>query len=58
MSYSTNPQKAVVGGFADVYYWSSTEADATIAWLQSFESGPQYGSGKSNAYFVRAISSF
>ncbi len=39
-------QKSVVGGFANNDYWSSTELDLNIAWLQFFYSGSQNGTGK------------
>ena len=33
-------QKDVVGGFADNYYWSSTEEDGYLAWPQHFGGAP------------------
>lgn len=33
--------KAAVGGFANDFYWSSTEADADKAWAQNFDNGDQ-----------------
>jgi hypothetical protein len=52
-------QKSVVGGFADSYYWSSTEYKKN-AWAQDFGSGlhgSRYGPKNFPAY-VRAIRSF
>ena len=47
------------GGFADNFYWSSTEYDNYYAWLQNFFNGNQIGSLK---YFttgsVRAVRAF
>jgi hypothetical protein len=51
-------QKAVVGGFAGYYYWSSTEGSSGGAWSQNFGSGYQYGYGKSNSLYVRAVRAF
>ena len=54
-------QKSVVGGFANDYYWSSTEgADGLyrLAWLQSFVSGSQVNYFKNVTYYVRAIRAF
>lgn len=52
-------QKAVVGGFANNYYWSSTENDFSSAWVQSFLNGIQ---GPQSTYtvlhFVRAVRAF
>ena len=47
-----------VGGFANNYYWSSTEADSNYAWVQGF--GDDYlGTGvKDNFHYVRAIRAF
>ena len=51
-------QKKVVGGFANVSYWSSTESVSGTAWLQSFNSGLQYNLSKSNLLRVRAVRAF
>ena len=51
-------QKTSVGGFADDYYWSSTEDDANVAWSQYFFDGYQYGSFKLNTLPVRAVRAF
>jgi hypothetical protein len=36
-------------------YWSSTETDASYAWLQGFNVGYQYGNGKGGIRYVRAV---
>jgi hypothetical protein len=52
-------QKTVVGGFADGYYWSSTEGDNLYAWYQGFTDGYQYlYYFKGYAGYVRAIRAF
>jgi len=52
-------QKSVVGGFANWYYWSSTENNSITAWYQVFDTGSQ------NIYlkqiyslYVRAVRAF
>ena len=48
-----------VGGFANNFYWSSTEAVNVSAWSQDFDSGNQYSLiGKGTTYSVRAIRAF
>ena len=47
--------KNVVGGFADSYYWSSTEFDNYGAWYQDFDYGNQYVNNKVITYYVRAV---
>ena len=51
-------QKARVGGFANSFYWSSTGIDASLAWLQSFLTGTQDGSGRFSTLRVRAVRDF
>jgi hypothetical protein len=47
------------GGFADNYYWSSTESVYNgAAWAQLFYGGTQYANGKYYAIYVRAIRAF
>ena len=56
-----NLRKAGLGGFANDYYWSSSESSsyAYDAWGQYFESGRQgYGSGRGCNYRVRAVRAF
>lgn len=47
-----------LGGFADLYYWSSTEGGSGIAWLQGFGDGSQGDVLKFDFYYVRAIRAF
>ncbi|MDP5010679.1 MAG: DUF1566 domain-containing protein, partial [Crocinitomicaceae bacterium] len=47
-----------LGGFADYYYWSSTEFDNSSAWLQLFFDGLQVANGKFSLYYVRAVRAF
>ena len=51
-------QKAVVGGFAVVSYWSSTEGDNYYAWGQYFTNGLQLYDDKYYTDYVRAIRAF
>jgi hypothetical protein len=44
-----------IGGFANSYYWSSTENGNYDAWVQNFSNGSQYGNYKSTNYYVRAV---
>ena len=46
------------GGFANNYYWSSSEFDFTNTWLQSFVSGGQVVIFKNYIFYVRAIRAF
>ncbi|MEI6451133.1 MAG: DUF1566 domain-containing protein [Actinomycetes bacterium] len=52
-----NNQDAI-GGFASVFYWSSSEVDAYLAWDRSFYSGAQYDSYKNDSDGVRAVRTF
>ena len=49
---------SAVGGFANNYYWSSTEYDNYDAWLQNFASGYQVNGGKVYGDVVRAVRAF
>jgi hypothetical protein len=51
-------QKTVVGGFGNLYYWSSTEVDNGSAWIQYFVSGFKTNLGKNTNYYVRAVRAF
>jgi hypothetical protein len=44
--------------FADGFYWSSTEYDASYAWIQFFVNVFQLSVIKSNTYYVRAVRAF
>jgi len=47
-----------VGGFADTFYWSSSEVDQFGAWIQYFNDGTQGGYSKSVEGKVRPVRSF
>jgi hypothetical protein len=51
-------QKNLVGGFANTWYWSSTENSQTGAYVQDFVTGAQSVFAKSLSYNVRAIRYF
>lgn len=51
-------QKSVVGGFANVLYWSSSENNSISAWDQDFGSGDQNGEVKHFTLEVRAVRAF
>ncbi|MCX6268962.1 MAG: DUF1566 domain-containing protein [Bacteroidetes bacterium] len=51
-------QKDVVGNFYALNYWSSSEYDASEAWILAFNSGVQFHLAKSSTYLVRAIRAF
>ena len=55
-----NTTAAVNGGsdFSTNYYWSSTEADSSVAFIQDFSNGDQFILDKQFGYFVRAIRAF
>jgi uncharacterized repeat protein (TIGR02543 family) len=47
------------GGFSDCYYyWSSSEYDASDAWVEVFPSGYQYNFSRNNAHRVRPVRAF
>ena len=50
--------KDEIGGFANNYYWSSTEGDNLIAWVQNFSAGLQSNDSKNGAGYVRAVRAF
>jgi len=47
-----------VGGFANDYYWSSSEFNNNYTWIQSFSSGDQYYNNKGYTDRVRAVRAF
>ncbi len=51
-------QQDVVGGFAGVDYWSSSQGDAGVAWSQSFVDGYRGFDGKSVTLLVRPVRAF
>ncbi len=44
-----------LGGFANNYYWSSTEFDNVRSWIQYFFNGFQSTYNKNNYTYVRAV---
>jgi len=50
--------KVAIGGFADNYYWSSTEYDNSNAWWQYFSNGNLYNYVKVYGFSVRAVRAF
>jgi len=50
--------KVAIGGFANAYYWSSSESDANYAGYQYFGNGYQTNTSKSNTLRVRAVRAF
>ncbi len=51
-------QRAVVGGFDNLSYWSSSEYGIDYAWGQNFRSGAQDYGNKNSAPAFRAIRAF
>ena len=51
-------RRAVVGGFAIQWYWSSSEDISSHAWNQYFGNGSQSNINKSNTRYVRAVRAF
>ena len=51
-------QRSVVGGFANDYYWSSSEFNGVGAWLQYFANGNQFNTSKTSTFRVRAVRAF
>ena len=47
-----------LGGFANHYYWSSSEYDEDSAWGQNFKTGYQGNGNKHLTYYVRAVRAF
>jgi hypothetical protein len=51
-------QSTTVGGFSTGYYWSSSELDATTAWLQRLSSVTPGNAPKAWTYYVRPVRAF
>jgi hypothetical protein len=51
-------QRTVVGGFANDYYWSSTDDGNASAWGQNFTNGGQLANLKLTNSYVRAVRAF
>ena len=47
-----------IGGFADEYYWSSTEYNNNSVWGQWFKNGPDRYEKNLNDLIVRAVRAF
>ena len=47
-----------LGGFANTWYWSSSEGNAFTAWKFSFDSGGTTNFNKNDTYRVRAVRAF
>ena len=45
----------IVGGFANDYYWSSSEVNSLNAWYHHFYNGTQNYYYKHNTYLARAV---
>ena len=50
--------KDKIGGFANVYYWRSTEASNNGTWMQDFDNGLQKRAGRISIANVRAVRAF
>ena len=50
--------KRKIGGYANGYYWSSTEFNGDYAWWQGFDDGLQSYDYKDGGYDVRAVRTF
>ena len=57
-SLYVNFKKVGVGGFVDVYYWSSTYSNNNSAWIQNFINGEQYNANENGAFSVRSVRAF
>jgi hypothetical protein len=44
-----------LSGFANYYYWSSTEYDESLAWYQNLFFGHKGGAIKDSRYYVRCV---
>jgi hypothetical protein len=51
-------QRLVVGGFANAYYWNSTEFESGTCWIHHFGNGIATYDTKSTPYYVRSIRAF
>lgn len=50
--------RAIIGGFSNGMYWTSTEFDDNQAWYRNFSTGDWGSENKSTSYNVRAVRSF
>jgi hypothetical protein len=51
-------QKSIIGGFANQFYWASSESDSSFVRIQHFDSGSQTLGNKASLFRVRAIRNF
>jgi len=51
-------QKAVVGGFSNGVYWSSSQVNKDSAWAQNFNNGAQMHRNKLDSAIVRPVRAF
>jgi hypothetical protein len=54
----TNLHTQSLGGFANLYYWSSSEDDSGDSWYVGFDDGKTDDDSKDHAGYVRAIRNF
>lgn len=57
LMYTTLKQKGL-GGFADMWYWSSSQSNNYLAWIQDFYNGNQHNYLKNITGRVRAVRAF
>lgn len=50
--------RSLLGDFVSAFYWSSSEVDPAYSWGQSFDTGSQSKSLKTNPQYIRAIRAF
>ena len=48
----------LIGAYTANPYWSSSEDNATQAWIQNFGSGAQIGNAKGNSAYIRPVRAF
>ncbi len=58
LMYTNLKDNKDLGGFASVFYWSSTEFSLSNAWFHDFFADDQFIMNKSNGYRVRAARAF
>lgn len=59
MYQNLHHRETPLGGFADSYYWSSSENGGSCAWIQFFADGNQSSFGsRSSKYYVRPVRVF
>lgn len=58
MMMYANLRPAGVGNFSSEYYWSSSERNAGLSWVQNFSYGDQSPGNKTGGYRVRPVRGF